>query len=262
MLRRLVRCGVAVRPSCQLGTNSWSSRWIPSHSPHRGRSPGIGTGRMISRTWPRRQKRKPRSAIQRRACDGSAWNWNGPGLIVGDEVQSVGTSVATMSRMLSRHGVPSMTSRQPSHRIAVFSLTIVGIRTPMISMPFDRSRRPAMGDKADFETKLVQTERGHVRAMLPFDPRERWGRKPRHYVVGTVAGRAFSGSVGFAAGGAFLVLSSAFRDAAGIKRGDPVHVAMGADARAWGGPPLRALNRRHDRARPDEHPGGDHEERD
>src|SRR5438128_822127 len=36
--------------------------------------------------------------------------------------------------MFIRHGVPSITSRQPSHRIATLSLTIVGIRTPRYSI--------------------------------------------------------------------------------------------------------------------------------
>ncbi|MFL5681274.1 MAG: DUF1905 domain-containing protein [Chloroflexota bacterium] len=85
-----------------------------------------------------------------------------------------------------------------------------------------------MANKAEFETMLVKTERGHVRAPLPFDPREKWGRKPRHYVRGTIAGAAFSGSVGFADGGAFLVLSSAFRGA-GVKPGDTVRVVIEPD---------------------------------
>ena len=83
-----------------------------------------------------------------------------------------------------------------------------------------------MADDVRFTTRLIRTERGHVRAPLPFDPRERWGRKPRHYVTGTIAGAAFSGSVGFSANGAFLVLSKVFRDAAGIDAGDDVEVAI------------------------------------
>ena len=85
-------------------------------------------------------------------------------------------------------------------------------------------------DKADFETTLVQTDRGHVRAPLPFDPREKWGRKKRHYVGGSIAGKPFSGSVGFAAGSAFLVLSGAFREAAGISPGDVVRVVIEPEA--------------------------------
>ena len=44
-----------------------------------------------------------------------------------------------------------------------------------------------MAEDARFTTQLIRTERGHVRAPLPFDPRERWGRKPRHYVTGAIA---------------------------------------------------------------------------
>ena len=83
-----------------------------------------------------------------------------------------------------------------------------------------------MSQPVEFETTLVQTERGHVRAPLPFDPRKMWGRKTRHYVRGTVAGAEFSGSVGFSAEGAFLVLSRAFRDAAGIQAGDSIRVVI------------------------------------
>ena len=73
-------------------------------------------------------------AIQRRTQAGSGWNWNGPGLIVGRSVQATGASAATMSSRLTRQGVPSMTSRQPSQRIATLSLTIVRIWMPMISI--------------------------------------------------------------------------------------------------------------------------------
>jgi Domain of unknown function (DUF1905) len=86
-----------------------------------------------------------------------------------------------------------------------------------------------MADCAEFETTLIRTDRGHVRAPLPFDPRDRWGRKPRHYVRGTVAGVPFAGSIGFAAEGAFLVLSKAFRDGAGVAAGDTVRVAIEPD---------------------------------
>ena len=52
---------------------------------------------MISRTSPFWQKNQPRRAIQARTCDGSEWNWNGPGLIVGSSVQD--------DRRLRRHDV-------------------------------------------------------------------------------------------------------------------------------------------------------------
>lgn len=83
-----------------------------------------------------------------------------------------------------------------------------------------------MDDEVRFSTTLLKTERGHVRAPLPFDPRDVWGRKPRHYVKGTIAGTPFIGSVGFADGIAFVVLSSDFRRQAGIGAGDTVEVAL------------------------------------
>src|SRR5258706_9988985 len=107
---------------------------MPSHRPQRGGSVGMAIGRMISRTSPRRQNRKPFVAIQARTWEGSLWNWNGPGLIIGRAVQSTGDSAATMSRRLIRHGVPWITSWQPSQRVATLSLTIVRMWTPMISI--------------------------------------------------------------------------------------------------------------------------------
>jgi hypothetical protein len=84
-----------------------------------------------------------------------------------------------------------------------------------------------MTEPTRFSTQLIVSERGHVRAPLPFDPRVTWGRKPRHYVEGSVAGTPFAGSVGFSSDGAFLVLSKAFRDAAGVQAGETVDVEIG-----------------------------------
>ncbi|TFV71950.1 DUF1905 domain-containing protein [Blastococcus sp. CT_GayMR19] len=74
-------------------------------------------------------------------------------------------------------------------------------------------------EPAEFTSTPITTDRGHVRLPLPFDPRERWGKKPRHYVEGTIAGTPFAGSVGSAGGTAFLVLSAAFRKQAGSPPG-------------------------------------------
>src|SRR5215204_5199721 len=104
---------------------------------------------MISRTSPRRQNRNPLTAIQRRTQAGSGWNWNGPGLMVARSVQATGASDATMSRRLTRHGVTSMTLRQPSQRIATLSLTIVRIWTPMSSIGADGSRLTRAGPASE-----------------------------------------------------------------------------------------------------------------
>ncbi len=81
-------------------------------------------------------------------------------------------------------------------------------------------------EPVEFTSRPVTTDRGHVRLPLPFDPRDAWGRKPRHYVEGTVAGTPFTGSVGFSGGTAFLVLSADFRKRAGIAAGEEVAVQI------------------------------------
>jgi hypothetical protein len=55
------------------------------------------------------------------------------------------------------------------------------------------------------------------------------GRKPRHYVRGTIGGEAFCGSIGFSTDGPFLVLPRALREKAGVEVGDSVHVAIEPD---------------------------------
>ena len=54
--------------------------------------------------------------------------------MAGASVQVTVVSVATMSRMFIRHGVPSMISRQPSQRVATLSWMTVGMRMPRISI--------------------------------------------------------------------------------------------------------------------------------
>ena len=90
-------------------------------------------GRMSSRTSDLRQNRFPRSRIQRRTQAGSAWNWNGPGLIVVRPDQAGGISTAVMSMTLTRNGVPSITPPHPRQRAATLSLRIVGMRMPLIT---------------------------------------------------------------------------------------------------------------------------------
>ena len=83
-----------------------------------------------------------------------------------------------------------------------------------------------MSEPISFDAVPITTDRGHVRLPLPFDPRDMWGRKPRHYVSGTIAGTPFDGSVGFQSGQIFLVLSKEFRQQAGIESGTSVPVTL------------------------------------
>ena len=75
----------------------------------------------------REELQRARRAIQARTCAPSEWNWKGPGLTAARSVQEVAFSGATMSSRLTRQGVPSITSRQPSQREATLSWTMVRI---------------------------------------------------------------------------------------------------------------------------------------
>ena len=85
-------------------------------------------------------------------------------------------------------------------------------------------------ETAEFTSVPITTDRGHVRLPLPFDPRDRWGKRPRQHVEGTVAGTPFTGSIGRSGGTAFLVLSADFRKKAGIAVGDEVVVRIAPHA--------------------------------
>jgi hypothetical protein len=89
---------------------------------------------MISRTSLSWQVYQPFRDIQSAGHSGFLQNWNGPGLM-GEACSNDGaTSVAMMSNTLTLNGVPLIDSRHPSQRIALFSVMIVGILMPMISM--------------------------------------------------------------------------------------------------------------------------------
>ena len=92
----------------QAGTNSWSSRWIPSHRPQRpARAPRRAGDRDRSHDLAdlaAAAEQVALAAIHRRTQAGSPWNWNGPGLIDRRSAQATGDSAATMSRRLTRHG--------------------------------------------------------------------------------------------------------------------------------------------------------------
>ena len=98
-----------------------------------------------------------------------------------DSVQPTGVSAATMSRRFTRHGVPSMTSRQPSHRVATLSLTIVRIWTPMISIGGDGSRGVGQAQGRTWRTAIAG--RAPVAGSPPDTDaaarRERWRSVPR-----------------------------------------------------------------------------------
>ncbi len=64
---------------------------------------------------------------------------------------------------------------------------------------------------------------------LPFDPNEVWGVKDRHFVTGTINGRAIRGPLGMEEGHYVLSLGSAWRRDNGIDAGFQINVVLSAE---------------------------------
>ena len=81
---------------------------------------------------------------------------------------------------------------------------------------------------AAWRTFRAEIEEGHKGAayVLPFDPVEAWGARPRHFVRGTLNGCAFDGEIGFRRGRYFSVVEDAFFAAAGVSAGDQVEIRI------------------------------------
>jgi len=80
--------------------------------------------------------------------------------------------------------------------------------------------------RQEFRTTLLERENGVVYTVIPFDPRDVWGRRVRHYITGTINGVPFEGSLGTRGGTWFFPLNKATRERIGVKAGDIVSVAI------------------------------------
>jgi hypothetical protein len=77
-----------------------------------------------------------------------------------------------------------------------------------------------------FETKLEADDRGHVRLPVPFDPSEAWGKKPRHFIQGTINGSPIQGSLGSRSGRFFFPVAKDLREKLGLAAGAVVKVCL------------------------------------
>jgi hypothetical protein len=77
-----------------------------------------------------------------------------------------------------------------------------------------------------FKTKIETGERGRVFITMPFVPSDKWGKKPRHFVKGTINGVAFSGSLGSRGGIHFMPVNKDLQSEAAISPGDAVTVII------------------------------------
>jgi hypothetical protein len=88
-----------------------------------------------------------------------------------------------------------------------------------------RAERELMA-REKFKTKVEAGERGRVFITIPFVPSDKWGKKPRHFVKGTINTTAFSGSLGSRSGVYFFPLNKDLQDEAAVGPGDAVTVVI------------------------------------
>jgi hypothetical protein len=104
--------------------------------------------------------------------------------------------------------------------------------------------------KTTFEAELIEGHKGVTAVIVPFDPEQKWGRKPirldarRHgwLVSGTVDGVRFDGFIGERWGRFFIIVEPALRAAAEVAVGDTLTVAVAPTAS------LRALGKAREQA--------------
>jgi hypothetical protein len=65
-----------------------------------------------------------------------------------------------------------------------------------------------------------------VFVTIPFAPNDKWGKKPRHFVKGTINTTAFNGSLGSRGGSYFFPVNKELQDQAAIGPGDAVTVVI------------------------------------
>jgi Bacteriocin-protection, YdeI or OmpD-Associated/Domain of unknown function (DUF1905) len=83
-----------------------------------------------------------------------------------------------------------------------------------------------MMSRQKFKTNVEAGERGRVFITIPFVPNDKWGKKPRHFVKGTINTTAFSGSLGSRGGANFFPINKDLQDQAKIGPGDAVTVTI------------------------------------
>jgi hypothetical protein len=77
-----------------------------------------------------------------------------------------------------------------------------------------------------FQGRIEGSEKGRMYVVLPFDPAEAWGDRPRYHVRGTINDRAVRGALERFGKGYFLPLGAAYRRDAGLHLGDQIHVTL------------------------------------
>ena len=89
-------------------------------------------------------------------------------------------------------------------------------------------------DRVQFEAELIEGHKGVTVVLVPFDPEERWSRKPvrldgrRHgwLISGSANGVAFDGYIGERWNRFFIIIDDSLRAAAKVAVGDTVKMIV------------------------------------
>ena len=89
-------------------------------------------------------------------------------------------------------------------------------------------------DKVRFEAELIEGHKGVTVVLVPFDPEQKWSRKPlrldrrRHgwLVSGTANGVKFDGYIGERWNRFFIIIDSGLREAAQVTVGDTLKMVV------------------------------------
>src|SRR5215470_20242880 len=89
-------------------------------------------------------------------------------------------------------------------------------------------------DKVQFEAELIEGHKSVTVVLVPFDPEERWSRKPvrldrrRHgwLITGSANGVAFDGYIGERWNRFFIIIDSELRAAADVAVGDVLEMVV------------------------------------
>jgi Domain of unknown function (DUF1905) len=95
-------------------------------------------------------------------------------------------------------------------------------------------------NKVQLEGELIEGHKGVTVVLVPFDPEEKWSRKPvrlegnRHgwLVVGSVNGVRFDGYIGERWNRFFIIIDRDLREAANVVVGDTLKVSVEPTASA------------------------------
>ena len=77
-----------------------------------------------------------------------------------------------------------------------------------------------------FKASIEGSEKGRAYVVLPFDPEQVWGARPRYHMRGTIDGKPVRGALERFGKGYFLPLGPAYRRGAGLNIGDTVAVRL------------------------------------